>query len=121
MDKKSAVGSLSALAQGTRLAAFRFLVTKLPDGANAGEIARRCGVPHNTMSSHLAILERAGLAESERLGREMIYRAETEGFRALVQFLSRDCCGGRPEICGPVLREIAIPKRGNVLREKARG
>jgi DNA-binding transcriptional ArsR family regulator len=116
MDKKSAIDSLSALAQETRLAAFRYLVTKLPDVANAGEIARRCGVPHNTMSSHLAILERAGLAESERQGREMIYRAEIGGFRALVQFLSRDCCGGRPEICTPVL----LPRRSNSLREKAR-
>jgi DNA-binding transcriptional ArsR family regulator len=102
MDKKNAIESLSALAQETRLAAFRYLVACCPGGKNAGEIARRCKVPHNTMSTHLAILERAGLIDSEKQGREMIYSADIQGLRSLVDFLARDCCGGRPEICGPV-------------------
>jgi DNA-binding transcriptional ArsR family regulator len=102
MDKKAAVESLSALAQETRLAAFRFLVSCCPEGKNAGEIARRCKVPHNTMSTHLAILERAGLIDSEKQGREVIYSADISGLRGLVDFLANDCCGGRPEICGPV-------------------
>jgi DNA-binding transcriptional ArsR family regulator len=102
MDKKAAIESLSALAQETRLAAFRFLVSCCPDGKNAGEIARRCKVPHNTMSTHLAILERAGLIGSEKQGREVIYAADISGLRALVDFIADDCCGGRAEICGPV-------------------
>jgi ArsR family transcriptional regulator len=102
MDKKNAIECFSALAQDTRLSAFRYLVSNCPDGKNAGEIARRCKVPHNTMSTHLAILERAGLVESERQGREVIYSADISGLRGLVEFLANDCCGGRPEICGPV-------------------
>jgi DNA-binding transcriptional ArsR family regulator len=102
MDKKNAIESLSALAQETRLAAFRHLVACCPEGKNAGEIARRCKVPHNTMSTHLAILERAGLIDSEKQGREVIYSADIDGLRGLVDFLANDCCGGRPEICGPV-------------------
>jgi DNA-binding transcriptional ArsR family regulator len=102
MDKKYAIESLSALAQETRLSAFRFLVMASPEGKNAGEIARRCKVPHNTMSSHLAILERAGLVDSEKQGREVIYSADISGLRGLVDFLANDCCGGRPEICGSV-------------------
>jgi DNA-binding transcriptional ArsR family regulator len=120
MDKKQAIESLSALAQETRLAAFRLLIAKLPEGANAGEVARRCAVPHNTMSSHLATLERAGLVDSERSGREVIYRAEIEGLRGLVQFLSRDCCGGRPEICGQVAEGLQVPKRSRTAKEGAR-
>jgi DNA-binding transcriptional ArsR family regulator len=102
MDKKHAVESLSALAQETRLAAFRHLVACCLEGKNAGDIARRCKVPHNTMSTHLAILERAGLIDSEKHGREVIYSADIGGLRALVDFLADDCCGGRPEICGQV-------------------
>ena len=100
------------MAQETRLAAFRFLVAASPAGKNAGEIARRCGVPHNTMSTHLAILERAGLITSEKQGREVIYAAGIAGLRRLIGYLANDCCGGRPEICGPVFGEFATPKPG---------
>ena len=62
MDEKAAIGALAALAQPTRLAVFRQLVGRHPGGIAAGDIARRFDVPHNTMSSHLAVLTRAGLA-----------------------------------------------------------
>jgi hypothetical protein len=32
----------------------------------------------------------------------MLYRADVNGFRALVAFLTQDCCEGRPEICAPL-------------------
>jgi DNA-binding transcriptional ArsR family regulator len=118
MDKKSAVESLSALAQDTRLAAFRYLVSCCPEGKNAGEIARRCKVPHNTMSTHLAILERAGLIDSEKQGREIIYSADISGFRSLVGFLANDCCGGRPEICGPVFVGAACAPKSRKTLER---
>jgi arsenate reductase len=107
IDESSTVVALSALAQGTRLRVFRALVAAHPEGIPAGEIAARCGVPHNTMSSHLAILARAGLAQADRQGRTVYYRADLDGFRDLVGFLTRDCCDGRPEICAPVLDSIA--------------
>ncbi len=106
MDKSSAISKLAALAQETRLAAFRHLLSRSPDGENAGEVARRCHVPHNTMSTHLAVLERAGLVESEKRGREVIYAADVSGFQVLLRFLARDCCGGRPEICEPVIGSL---------------
>jgi arsenate reductase len=52
------------------------------------------------MSTHLGILSRAGLVSVEKDGRSMNYRADVGGFRGLLQFLSRDCCNGRPELCG---------------------
>lgn len=73
----------------------------------AGEIARQLAVPHNTMSSHLAILTRAGLVRSERQSRSIIYRAELAQLRDLIAFLLKDCCGGRPEICGPLMDELS--------------
>jgi protein-tyrosine-phosphatase/DNA-binding transcriptional ArsR family regulator len=86
------------------LAAFRHLLAAHPESLPAGEIARRCEVPHNTMSTHLNILSRAGLIAAERQGRVMNYRADLAGFRGLVTFLARDCCSGRPELCGDLSR-----------------
>ena len=73
-----------------------------PDGRLAGSIAEEIGCPHNTLSSHLAILARAGLARGTRDGRAIIYRADVEGMRALLTYIVDDCCNGHPELCGLV-------------------
>jgi protein-tyrosine-phosphatase/DNA-binding transcriptional ArsR family regulator len=96
----SAIEGFGSLAQPTRLAAVRHLLAVHPQSLPAGEIARLCEVPHNTMSTHLGILSRAGLISVEKDGRSMNYRADVDGFRGLLEFLSRDCCNGRPELCG---------------------
>ena len=106
MDNEPAILALAALAQSTRLDVFRLLVATEPDGMPAGEVARRLAVPHNTMSSHLGILTRAGLVRSERRSRSVIYRAELGQVRELVGFLLKDCCGGRPEICAPLEADL---------------
>jgi len=103
MDAKKAQCAFAALSQPTRLKAFRRLVAAHPDGLPAGEIAAACKVPHNTMSTHLAALLRGGLIAVARQGRVMSYRANLDGFRALIDFMLHDCCGGRPEICAPVV------------------
>lgn len=101
------IAALVALAQPTRLAAFRRLLAAHPEGLAAGQIARGCRVPHNTMSTHLAVLARAKLVMARRSGRHMHYRADLDGFRALMGFLIRDCCNGRAEICAPLLPDLA--------------
>jgi len=103
MKQDLAIDAFSALAQPTRLEAFRLLVEQEPDGLPAGEIARRLDVPHNTMSTHLAILTRAGLITVERHSRSMIYRVELKTVRKLVLFLLKDCCNGQPELCAPLI------------------
>src|SRR5471032_1946421 len=107
MDSRKSQAAFSALAQPTRLKAFRKLVAAHPQGLPAGDIAAFCKVPHNTMSTHLAALMRGGLIAVTREGRSMNYRADLDGFRGLVDFMMRDCCGGRAEICAPVVRDIA--------------
>ena len=52
------------------------------------------------MSVHLAQLERAGLLRSWREQRHILYAVATEGIREVITFLTEDCCGGRPELCG---------------------
>lgn len=107
MDKEDGILALAALAQPTRLDAFRLLVRHEPTGLPAGELARRLAVPHNTLSTHLAILTRAGLIGAERRSRTIVYRASLERFRALATYLLKDCCGGRPEICAPLIEDLA--------------
>ena len=93
---------LAALAQETRLEAFRLLVAEGPDGLPAGDVARIVGVPSNTMSTPLAILERAGLIASQRSGRSIVYSARLDAMKALVLYLVQDCCKGQPGLCGEV-------------------
>jgi ArsR family transcriptional regulator, arsenate/arsenite/antimonite-responsive transcriptional repressor len=101
-----AIDGLSALAQGHRLAAFRLLVRTGVEGLPAGEIAREVGIRPNTLSTHLTILGNAGLIRSRREGRSIIYSADFDAMRELLGFLVADCCGGRPEICAPLV-EVA--------------
>lgn len=97
-----AISVLAALAQPTRLEIFRLLLKHEPIGVTAGVIADTVGAPHNSISTHLAILVRAGLLRSAREGRTIIYRADIEGMRALIGFLVNDCCDSHPELCNLV-------------------
>ena len=106
MDNTAAILALGALAQGTRLDGFRLLVRAGPERLAAGEIAQRLDVPQNTMSAHLSVLARAGLVRTERRGRLVIYRADLDRLRALTLFLLKDCCGGRAELCAPLIAEL---------------
>jgi DNA-binding transcriptional ArsR family regulator len=108
MKSKDAVAALSALAQDTRLVVFRHLMQCLPDGVAAGDLAAKLKVPPSTLSSHLAILTRAGLVTSNRQGRTIYFSADQEGIRDLLQFLISDCCRGKPEICSRLV-EAALP------------
>jgi len=86
---------------------FRRLVAAHPSGLPAGEIARPLDVPHNTLSAHLAVLARADLISASRAGRTIRYRAELDGIRALVAFLTGDCCSGHPEVCAPPVADLS--------------
>jgi ArsR family transcriptional regulator len=121
MESEQAILALGALAQDTRLDVFRRLVQHEPDGIAAGELARLVAVPQNTMSSHLAILARAGLVTAERKSRSIIYRASLAAFQAVALFLLQDCCGGRAEICAPLIASLTpcCPPKKKRVKEKA--
>lgn len=106
MDMNVALDALGALAQQTRLEAFRLLVRHEPEGLPAGDVAQALGVPANTLSSHLAILTRAGLVTSRRSGRVIRYRADIARLRQLMLFLAKDCCEGRADLCAPLIAEL---------------
>ncbi|MCB1352617.1 MAG: helix-turn-helix transcriptional regulator [Rhodobacteraceae bacterium] len=107
METTDAIAAFSALAQDTRLAVFRLLVQAGPDGMLAGEISAALDVRPNTLSANLAILLNAGLVLNTREGRMVRYTADLEGLRSLLRFIMQDCCGGRPELCQPVIDAVA--------------
>lgn len=107
MDSENAILALAALAQPTRLEAFRLVVKHEPKGIAAGDVAKSLAVPQNTMSAHLGVLSRAGLISARRFGRSIVYRADLKRFHKVVLFMLKDCCGGRPEICAPLVESLA--------------
>ncbi|OXT02390.1 transcriptional regulator [Notoacmeibacter marinus] len=111
MDIEKATLVLTALSQSSRLEAFRLLVRHEPHGLPAGQIADHLGVPQNTMSSHLSVLSRAGLTKSQRRSRLIIYRADLAALREVLLFLAKDCCDGKPELCGPLITSLASCSR----------
>ena len=99
MEKLSAITALAALAQETRLEIFRALVRahsphQEKAGLSAGALADELGVAAPTLSFHLKELARAGLVQSRRDGRSIIYTADLSAMSQLTDYLLEDCCQG---------------------------
>jgi len=99
MNRGRAVKSLAALAQETRLEAFRLLVQAGPEGLAAGELAARLDTSPPALSFHLRGLAHAGLIRARQQGRFIYYSADYGAMRSLVDFLTENCCGGAA--CAP--------------------
>ena len=110
INSSDIVSALAALAQETRLLAFRELVkahTSDPQtgGLAAGELAERLGIAASTLSFHLKEMSWTKLINSRKEGRSVIYKANLEVMQSLVAFLLEDCCGGA---CDITIREKEI-------------
>jgi DNA-binding transcriptional ArsR family regulator len=101
MDATQTVAALSALAHEHRLAIYRMLVERGPNGLPAGTIAERLGVPPSSLTFHLQHLLRAGLVTQRRLSRQLIYAADFDAMNGLVGFLTENCCGQGHAACLP--------------------
>lgn len=120
INDKQAVIAFAALAQVSRLQAFRLLVRHGETGLPAGEIAEALGVPPATLSFHLSQLAQGGLIDSRRHGRSISYFIHVEGIRALMAYLTEDCCGGRSELCLPIpeAESCCAPKSRQPVKRK---
>ena len=103
MTNEECILAFAALAQSTRLEAFKLLVANEPNGLSAGSIADALAVPHNTLSTHLSILSRAHLVSAKRYSRSVVYRVNLTQLQQLISYFLTDCCGGKPEVCAPLL------------------
>jgi DNA-binding transcriptional ArsR family regulator len=118
METNDAVAALGALAQENRLDVFRLLVQAGPEGLPAGQIAERLKLASPTLSFHLAQLKHAGLVQSKRDGRSLIYAADYDGMNALMGFLTENCCAGSSTPCRVPVCE---PASSTIVGRKPRG
>jgi len=106
MKKRAAASILAALAQDSRLDAFRLLVEAGPQGMPAGHLAASLRLTPNALTFHLDRLRDAGLVTVRREGRSMMYAAQFETMNQLISYLTDQCCQGRPELCRPITGKI---------------
>ena len=99
MKSTQVVKALAALAQPTRLAMYRLLVTCGPKGMAAGQVAEKLKVSPATMSFHFKTLSHAGLIESKQVGRFIYYAANFSVMNGMVDYLTENCCGGNADQC----------------------
>ena len=111
MKSAEAIAALGALASESRLAVFRLLVKRGPDGFTPSELVRRLDVPAPTLSFHLKELVHAGLVKSRREGRNLYYGPDVEHMNALVGFLTENCCSLADEACDAECKPVAVPSR----------
>lgn len=110
MKSIDVVAGLAALAQESRLALFRLLVKRGPEGFTPGQLVDKLDVPGPTLSFHLKELQRAGLIEGRREGRNLFYSPNFPRMNELIGFLTDNCCVLADNDCGPA---CGIPAAGD--------
>jgi len=95
---------------------MRLLIAEGAKGLPAGDIAARLSVPPSTLSFHLSALERAGLTQWTRQGRQIVHAVRFAGVRRLLAFLTEACCAGHPELCGDLARLLPdLPEETTIM------
>jgi ArsR family transcriptional regulator len=115
MKSNEVIVGLAALAQEFRLALFRLLVKRGPEGYAPSQLIEKLSVPAPTLSFHLKELQRAGLIEARREGRFIYYSPNFAHMTELIEFLTDNCCSLADKDCGPTCgvpaADIAQTKR----------
>lgn len=107
-DHRGAVKKLAALAQETRLAAFRLIIAAGKDGCSAGVLADGLDIPATTLSFHLASLVHADLVSQHRIGRQIIYSPRVDSLNGLITYMIENCCGA--DYCAPACGDFQVPR-----------
>lgn len=116
MESREAALKFAALAQGTRIEVIRVLAARGATGMSAGELAGELGQAPSTLSFHLSALQHAGLVQSTRQGRHVIYAVCFPGLRALFGFMLETCCKSRLDLCGDLARLLSADERGTGMQ-----
>jgi ArsR family transcriptional regulator len=95
MESTAVIKALAALAQSSRLEVFRSLVVAGEAGLTPGALSESLGVAPNTLSFHLKELVNADLVTQERVGRNLVYRAQYDRMNAVLAYLTQNCCQGQ--------------------------
>lgn len=110
MDTATATSVFESLSSGVRLDVFRLLVKKGAEGLVAGEISAALDLPPTNLSFHLKAMTHAGLVSATQEGRFQRYRANLTLMVELVAYLTEECCGGKPELCGDFNAQAICPQ-----------
>jgi ArsR family transcriptional regulator, arsenate/arsenite/antimonite-responsive transcriptional repressor len=102
MESNEVIAGLAALAQESRLAVFRLLVKRGPEGYTPTQLTEKLNLPAPTLSFHLKELQRAGLIQARREGRFLFYSPNFPHMSQLLEFLTDNCCVLADKDCGPV-------------------
>jgi ArsR family transcriptional regulator len=111
MKQKEAIAALSALASEPRLAVYRMLVKRGPEGYTPSELVGRLELPAPTLSFHLKGLVQARLVVGRREGRNLHYQPNFEHMNALVGFLTENCCSLAEQACDTNCQPLAVTAR----------
>ncbi|MFM2289997.1 MAG: hypothetical protein RL684_3140 [Pseudomonadota bacterium] len=119
MNAARTVNALGALAHERRLAIFRLLVEQGPDGLPAGAIAGRVGLVPSSLTFHVQSLQRAGLVTQRRVSRQLFYAADFGAMNGLIDYLTRNCCGGK-QSCAPGCKPVRVGRARSTARSRAK-
>jgi DNA-binding transcriptional ArsR family regulator len=111
MKTPDVVKSLAALSQESRLAVYRLLVKRGPSGFTPTTIINKLHIPSPTLSFHLKELQNAGLISARREGRFLFYSARFDRMKALVEFLTDECCSQADQACDGDCKPVAATAR----------
>lgn len=92
MNIEEAADQLEALGNSTRLQVYRTLVRAGDAGMPVGKLQEKIGIAASTLSHHLKRLVETGLVTQERQATTLICRARYPAMRALIGYLSDECC-----------------------------
>src|SRR5271154_2281911 len=110
MKTSQVIDALGALAHEHRLAIFRLLVERGPEGLPAGRIAQRVGLLPSSLTFHLQNLQRAGLIAQRRESRQLIYSVDFTVMNGLVGYLTENCCRDSSADCSSGCAPTRSPK-----------
>jgi ArsR family transcriptional regulator, arsenate/arsenite/antimonite-responsive transcriptional repressor len=108
------IEALGALAHQHRLAVYRLLMQRGPEGLPAGSIGQRVGLLPSSLTFHLQTLQRAGLITQRRESRRLIYSVDFSVMNGLVGYLTENCCSNASTECGAdcaPATPVKVPKR----------
>jgi DNA-binding transcriptional ArsR family regulator len=111
METPAVIEALGGIAHEHRLAIYRLLVQRGPDGLPAGVIGQRVGLLPSSLTFHLQNLQRAGLITQRRESRQLIYSADFAVMNGLVGYLTENCCGNSGSQCCPPALAVKAAKR----------
>ena len=107
MKTLAAISAFGALAHEHRLAIFRLLVERGPEGLSAGAIGGKVGLLPSSLTFHLQNLQRAGLIAQQRISRQLIYSADFDAMNELIGYLTENCCGQSGTKCATTCKPVA--------------